>query len=156
MAITTDNDVNYIKEYVEARDALVKAYSVEKPEPFRLVMIKCKDFCQFCPNPSGDVYNHFINFEYRFGFLSCTNCVNKAEEAVSDWYATKAYGAANYLRNKEIKVSRASGVVETDWVLDNSNPFVEIVEGYSCVHVVKLDNSVSKWIKVDELVKLNS
>lgn len=149
------NNYNYITEYVEARDELVNGLSYEKPEPFRLVMIKCKDFCQFCTNPSGDVYSHWISMDYRFGFLSCDECIKIGEAAVIDWFNTKAYGPANHLRKIQVKITRSSGAIESDWVLDQDNPFVEIVEGSSCVHVVKTDDSVSKWVKVDDLVKLN-
>ncbi len=155
MQVTTNTNYNYITEYVNARDALVQALSTEKPEPFRLVMIKCKDFCQFCPYPSGDVYSHYINFDYKFGFLSCTECCEKAEAAIVDWFGTKAYGAANHLQNREIKISRSSGIFESGWILDKSNPFVELVEGFNCVHVIKSDNTYTKWCKLDELVELN-
>jgi hypothetical protein len=155
MEVTIDTSNNYITEYVNSRDTIAKAMSVEKPEPFRLVMIKCKDFCQFCPHPSGDVYSHYINFEYKYGFLSCTLCCNKAEVAIGEWFKTKAYGTANHLQDRKIKVSRSSGIVEPDWVLDKSNPFVELVEGHSCVHVIKSDKTLAKWFKVDVLVDLN-
>ncbi len=155
MTETIDTSNNYITEYINTRDAIVQAMSVEKPEPFRLVMIKCKDFCQFCQHPLGDVYSHYINFDYKFGFLSCTQCCNKAEKAVEEWFKTKAFGAANHLQNREIKVSRSSGIIEHDWVLDKSNPFVELVEEHNCVHVIKSDNTLSKWFRVDLLVELN-
>jgi hypothetical protein len=153
MEITTN--IDNIITYIEIRDAIVKAYSTETPEPFRLVMIKCKDFCQFCPNPDGDVYNHFISFDHHFGFLSCYNCLSKGKLAVTNWIENKAYGNANHLRNMEVKVRRTSGTVESDWQLNELNPFVENIEGTSCVHVVKSDKSINKWVNIDELIELN-
>ncbi len=155
MEVADNDNYNYLFEYINARDALVQALSTEKPEPFRLVMIKYKDFCQFCSHPFGEVYTHWINFDYKFGFLSCTECCEKAEAAIVDWFGTKAYGAANHLQDKEIKVFRSSGIVESGWILDKSNPFVEEVEGFNCVHVIKSDNTYTKWCKLDELVELN-
>jgi hypothetical protein len=155
MEVADNDKYDYIIQYVNARDAVVKALSTEKPEPFRLVMVKSKDFCQFCPNPSGKVHFHWINVDNRFGFLSCTGCCEKGKAAIVDWFGTKAYGAANHLQDKEIKVLRSSGIVETDWVLDKSNPFVEEFEGCDYVHAIKSDNSIIKWCKLDELVELN-
>jgi hypothetical protein len=145
----------YYKEYVDTRDAIVRAYSIEKPEPFRLVMVKCKDFCQFCVHPKGDVYHHEISDEHKFGFLSCNLCLSKGKSAVVDWFETKAYGNANCLRNKEIKVQRSSGTVESDWELNKSNPFVENINGFNCVNVIKTDKTIKKWATIDELIELN-
>ncbi len=114
MTLSNNCDISYIINYVSLRNAIVKAASVNKPEPFRLVMINFMDFCQFCSNPSGDVYEHYINRIYNFGFLSCKNCCSKAKEAVEDWFETKSYGEVNYLRNKNIKVKRTSGIIESD------------------------------------------
>ncbi len=147
------NDSDTFMDQIDARDNALKA--LPKPEPFRLVMIKCQDFCQFCENPKGGVYNHYINFDYKIGFLSCEKCNNKANDAVEEWFATEAWGDANFLRNKNIKIKRSSGDIESNWKLDKEKPFVEMIKGSKAVHCIKDDGLISKYCLISDLLELN-
>ena len=147
------NNTNSIMTHVESRDNFLKA--LPKPHPFRLVMIKCKDFCQFCDDPKDDVFTHYISVEYKYGFLSCDKCIDKATSAVNEWFATEAWGDVNYLRHKNIKVKRSSGIIEDDWKLDKERPFVETIGESKAVNCIKDDGSITKCCFISDIVEWN-
>lgn len=129
--------------------------SSEKQEPFRLTFIKCIDNCQFCENPQGGIYCHYISIEHRHGFISCEKCQEEAKNTVAEWFENKAYGDANYLRGRKIKVRRSSGKIETDWTLDINNPFIEEIDGYMTVKCLNPDSTIEKFCLISELLELN-
>ncbi len=156
MIIIDNNNTSQFMAQIALRDAAIKAESQTKPKPFRLVMIKCQDFCQFCEDPKGPVYNHYINYpETHMGFLSCKPCYEKGQEAVKDWFDTVAYGMANSLRGKTFKVMRSSGEIESDWKLDESKPFVQTIEFEDYVACEKADKTIKKYCKISDLYKWN-
>lgn len=126
-----------------------------EPSPFRLVMIKIIDNCQFCTNPKGGVYQYFISIEDKLGFLSCEKCQEKAKEYVSKWMSTKAYGRANKFRNMKFKVRRSSGVIDPNWEL-SEYPFVDYVQNDECVECVNKEEKIVKMVRIDDLLELNS
>jgi hypothetical protein len=147
------DNTNTLMNQIESRDNFLKA--LPKPQPFRLVMIKCKDFCQFCDDPKDDVFIHYITVEHKYGFLSCEKCRNKATDAVNEWFATEAWGDVNYLGHKNIKVKRSSGIIEDDWKLDKERPFIETINESKVVHCIKDDGSLTKCCFISDIVEWN-
>jgi hypothetical protein len=95
--------------------------------PTSLTCIAYKDYCQFCPNPLGDVYERVICISPLIGFITCENCIPIADRAKSDWYKSKSFGRANHLKDRKIKVRRSFGSIEDGWILNKEYPFVSII-----------------------------
>jgi len=142
------DSIKYNKTYYLSNDS-------EKPEPFRLTFIRCIDNCQFCENPQGGIYCHYINIEYKHGFISCEKCKEEAKKAVTDWFENKAYGDANYLQGRKINVRRSSGKIESNWTLDTNNPFPEKIDGYLSVKCLNPDSTIEKFCLISDLLELN-
>ena len=139
----------------DIKEVIVKVLDNPKPQPCRLTMFRCVDNCQFCPNPKGDVFCHYVCVEDHHGFLSCTECCELAEEAVEEWNTNEAYGRANKFRNKTIKVKRSSGIIEEDWKLNEKYTMAVHTSKGEVVHCVNNDKNISKWIKIDDLLEWN-
>ncbi len=125
-------------------------------EPRYMSMMKCVNDCMFCENPKGPTYAHHISVYEKIGYLSCGNCIEKAKSHVTNWLDTKAFGGANRLRGKNIKVKRSSGEIESDWRLDENQPSVyNNWTGQAYVHCVNYTLQLEKGCTVDELLELN-
>jgi hypothetical protein len=140
----------------EGKERLVKALDNPKPVPFRLTMIRFMDNCQFCPNPMGNVYCHYVSVNDKYGFLSCYSCISTAKQAVKEWHENESYGTANHLKNKAIRVRRSNGSIETDWVLDEYSTLTYFVGSDECVSCIKSDKTIVKTIRICDLLELNS
>ena len=139
----------------EIKELIVKSLDDSKPQPFRLTVFRGEDNCQFCPHPKGDVLCHYVCEEYRYGFLSCSECCELAEEAVEEWNTKEAYGRANKFKNKTIKVKRTSGIIEEDWMLSEIYTVVVYTAKGEHVNCVNSDKTITKWIKINDLLEWN-
>lgn len=126
------------------------------PQPFRLVMIKNFDNCQFCSEPKGEVYIHYVSPIDMIGFVSCIKCSDLARKAADEWSDNCAYGQANILKNKKIKIRRSSGVIDDDWELSKSSTLVHSIDNEDCVSCIKQGASIVKMVKISELLELNN
>ena len=69
---------------------------------------------------------------------------------------TKAYGKANALKGKCIKIQRSSGIIEDNWKL--SQHFIEPLvdeHGVERVCVVNANDEIEKWVNTHKLIELN-
>lgn len=143
---------------VHERDEIRKETDMIKPEPFRLIMLKMYDNCQFCSNPKGGSYCHYIN--YYFGFVSCEECYTKGEMAITEWHNINAFGRVKHLKDKNIKIQRSqinpiTGTdIEDGWMLEN--PVVLIKEGVEFIKCVTIDKAFERYCEIDTILKLNS
>lgn len=137
------------------KELLVKSLDNPKPKPFRLTMIRIIDNCQFCKDPKGDVYCHYVCTENKYGFLSCPNCRTVAAEAVKDWHENDSYGGANFLRNKTFKVKRSNGTIDNDWILNKDNTLTYYIGFDECVSCIKSDKTIVKSVRINDLIELN-
>jgi hypothetical protein len=115
------------------------------------------DFCNNVENPGP--YLHYLSFETKNGWASCANesCKQMGRDAVEDFIATKAYGRANHLKNRPIKIKRTSGQMDDDWVLERSFPEVQTSSsGEEKVCVTKPSEHIEKWVSVNNLLSWNT
>jgi hypothetical protein len=126
--------------------------------PRRLVMIQLGDNCMFCKNPKGDSYTYYVCLPDKLGYISCENCKDAGKKAVFDWNASIAYGRANHLKDKKIKVKRSEKngerAIEDGWILDY--PITRIEEGNEMIHCYNANQNISKWCYIDEILELNN
>lgn len=122
--------------------------------PCRLVFIQTQNNCMFCTTSKGDCYTQYVNLPERMGYIYCENCKEHANKATQHWKENIAYGEANYLRDRDIKIKRTSGLIENGWELHN--PFTHIndqgIEMIQCYHKT-LD--MARWCKLEEILELN-
>ena len=122
--------------------------------PQRLVMISFENNCMFCENPKGACYSYYVSLTEKMGYIACVNCKEQGERAVQYWHDNLAYGAVHYLKDSLICVKRTSGVIETDWSLDN--PWIsQDANGNDIVHCYQIDKDVGRWCQVKEIMELN-
>jgi hypothetical protein len=125
------------------------------PKPQRLVMIRIVDVCSFCKDPKGHALLYLVSQDDNYGFLSCPNCTFIAENAVKDWIDKFAYGSANHLKNKSLKVRRTSGVIEDNWRLSSTSTMIYYdVIGKECVKLIN-GEQIYKMVPIDDLLLLN-
>jgi len=137
------------------KDPIVKILDNHKPKPHCLTMVRIVDNCQFCKEPKGNVYSYYVCFVNRYGFLSCSNCRKVAEKAVKDWHENDSYGSANFLRNKTFKVKRSDGTIDNDWTLNKENTLSHFIDTEEFVSCVKSNNTITKFVRIKELIELN-
>jgi len=122
--------------------------------PRRLVFIQEVDSCMFCDHPKGEVNTHFVDRDQNMGYISCNICVTKAEEAVKNWEESLMYGRANYLKDRDIKVKRTSGEIESGWTITNPLIFYSYT-GIEKIQCCNKEQSKEKWCLMDEILELN-
>ncbi len=128
------------------------------PHHRRLTFISMNscDFCKHVTKPGP--YMHYLSFETKNGWVSCghDDCREKGKKAVEDFMKNKAYGKANHLKDRAIKVKRTSGQMESDWFLERSFPEVEIDQnGVEKVCVTKPSACIEKWVSIENLLNWN-
>jgi hypothetical protein len=128
------------------------------PEPMRLTMFRYFDNCQFCTNPKGDVFCHYISTIDLFGFLSCEQCHHVAGLAVNDWRTAKSSDLAKKFGKKRLRIQRSSGAIEDDWVINPDMPMIRIIDSVEYINCKKDDpqTMISKWIRVKDFLDLNT
>jgi len=114
------------------------------------------DFCDKVEEPGP--YLYYISIETKNGWVTCANegCKQKGQAALDHYMQTKAYGKANGLKGKCIKIQRSSGVMEDNWKL--SQHFIEPLideHGVERVCVVNATEEIEKWVNTHKLVELN-
>ena len=130
----------------------------EYPSYRRLTFLSI-DACDFCeqveePGP----YLFYISIETKNGWVTCANetCKKKGQAALDHYMKTKAYGKANALKGKCIKIQRSSGIIEDNWKL--SQHFIEPLvdeHGVERVCVVNANDEIEKWVNTHKLIELN-
>lgn len=145
--ITTYNLKDYIQKHLDKFNS--------KPQPFRLVMIKASENCQFCENPEGGVYCHLICHYNDYGFVSCKECYSKGQLRKNEWLNEEAFGRARHLKDLDIKVMRSSGQIESGWKLNHFQPMVEFINGEDCVSCINETAKISRFCSIDNLLDLN-
>ena len=138
------------------RNSIQKDIDMIKPQPFRTTFISAQDSCQFCENPSGDVYVHNICVEERFGFVSCINCTELAKTAIIEWLDTEAFGRAHNLMEKSINIRRSSGIIESGWKLYIKDPQVKIINNIEYIMCIDSEEKITRMCTIDEILELNS
>ena len=132
----------------------------EIPTPFyrRLTFIRMNE-CDFCTNvQTPGPYMHYLSFVTKNGWASCANerCKQRGKESVENFMATKAFGRANHLKDRPIKIKRTSGQMDDDWVLEKTFPEVQLSStGEDKVCVTKLGADLEKWVSVNNLLSWN-
>jgi hypothetical protein len=127
--------------------------------PRRLVMIQLDNNCMFCNTPKGGSYTYYVCIPDKLGYISCQKCrdAGVGEKAVLDWNNAIAFGRAKHLKDKKIKVKRSEKngkrVIEDGWILDY--PITRIEEGNEMIHCYNVEQNISKWCYLDEILELN-
>jgi hypothetical protein len=108
----------------------------------------------FCPDPQGESCCTYVALESKMGYISCNDCKEKMSEAVKFWNTHRAYGAANYLKDRDIKIKRSNGDIEPGWQLNN--PFLETAsDGEITIHCYNKSKNIAKWVLLDSILELN-
>jgi len=92
------------------------------------------------------------------GYISCDNCREKCKKAIDNWEKNIAYGQANYLKEKTIKIKRSpvNGVraIEDGWTLDN--PITTLNnDGKETIHCYNPSKDMARWCLIEEIIELN-
>ena len=152
--VITYNSDNIISVY--ERNELLKN-NTGKPVPFRLTMLEMQNNCQFCFEPKGNSFCHFINF--HFGFVSCNLCMEKGKNAITDWYETASFGRAHHLKDKKIKIRRSqinpiTGTdIEDGWELHN--PITITNEKGEYIECINSSEKLERYCLIDTILELN-
>jgi hypothetical protein len=132
-----------------------------KPTPLhyrRLTFIRMNE-CDFCTNvQTPGPYMHYLSFVTKNGWVSCANesCKQRGKESVENFMATKAFGRANHLKDRPIKIKRTSGQMDDDWVLEKAFPEVQMSStGEEKVCVTKLGMDIEKWVSINNVLNWN-
>ena len=131
---------------------------IPTPHYRRLTFIRTNE-CDFCTNvQTPGPYMQYISIVTKNGWVSCGNesCKQRGKDAITEFMATKAYGRANHLKDRPIKIKRTSGQMDDDWVLEKMFPEVQISStGDEKVCVTKLFADLEKWVSVNNLLSWN-
>lgn len=129
------------------------------PHYRRLTFIS-NNSCDFCKNVTKPgPYMHYLSIETKNGWVSCGDdaCREKGKQAIEDFMKYKAYGRANHLKDRPIKVKRTSGQMDSDWFLERLYPEMEIDQnGVEKVCVTKPNACIEKWVSIDNLLSWNA
>ena len=122
--------------------------------PLRLVMIQIGDNCMFCIDQKGQTFLRYVDFNSKLGYIYCNKCEENAINAVKVWHNKVAYGPANYLKNKIIKIKRSSGEIEAGWSLDNPVLSHDSHENQT-IHCYNEQKGLGKWCLLKDILELN-
>jgi hypothetical protein len=129
------------------------------PHCRRLTFISM-DSCDFCDNvQTPGPFMYYISIESKNGWVTCSNevCKKKGRAAVDHFMRTQAYGKANHLRGKCIKVKRTAGNIESGWTLSTAfTEFTVDCSGVERVCVVDKTGEIEKWVNVSRLIEWNA
>ena len=130
-----------------------------KPSPYRLVMIASRNNCNFCKNPEGPIYSHYIDITTSIGFISCENCIVHGKNAVIDWFNTYAYGRVSHLKNKKIKIRRTHINPETNTDIEDGwelkDPFILYIEENEYISCYNQQLDLYRNTLVNTILELN-
>jgi hypothetical protein len=114
--------------------------------------------CTFCKiNSSNRVWNITHDESYYYESCNSTECLNKCKNAVlEEEKKDYVYGFLYYLKNKQIKVKRTSGIIENDWVL---RPGIidsdTLGKAILCVKIDHDGKELEKYIPLNEVLEMN-
>lgn len=123
--------------------------------PRRLTFIQVEDMCMFCDYPKGITLTYMVCPELLMGYISCPNCVSKAEEAIKIWNEQLSYGRLHYLKDKDIRIKRSSGDIEYGWKMDNPIICFNRDNLRETIHCYNEALDIGKNCYVDDLLILN-
>jgi hypothetical protein len=125
--------------------------------PRRLVFIQVGNTCMFCENPQGNSYIRTVAIEAKMGYIHCGECKEKAEATAQLWHDKYSYGPAHYLKDKEIKVRRSNGEIETGWRLNNPmiEHYIDDSENHQLIICCEKDKYMEKWCFLTTILELN-
>lgn len=130
----------------------------EQIHPQRLVFMQIEGSCMFCSNPEGPSYSYYVCLYSKMGYFTCEKCNENCKETVAEWHKTLAYGKANYLKDKKIKIKRSpvNGVraIEDGWSLDNPMT-THNDDGKETIHCYHVEKDMARWCLIDEILELN-
>jgi len=112
----------------------------------------------FCDEPEAPSYSYYVCLYSKMGYISCDKCKGKCKDAITNWEKNIAYGQANYLKEKTIKIKRSpvNGVraVEDGWTLDN--PITALNDdGKETIHCYNPKKDMARWCLMEEIIELN-
>lgn len=129
--------------------------SIHQPELTYLLNIRQSYNCQFCMEPVGETFCHYISKDDCIGFFSCANCKKYAQEILEKWFETKAYGRAKSLYGKLLNVKLNDDTIEMGWTLSEKRKINRYLNGIECVFCENPQKTDEKAVPVNELLKLN-
>lgn len=126
--------------------------------PQRLVMMQIEGSCMFCEEPEGSCYTYYVCIYSKMGYITCEKCIDTCKATLADWHKNIAYGKANYLKDKLIKIKRSpvNGVraIEDGWCLDNPIT-AHNNDGRETIHCYNVKSDMARWCLIDEILELN-
>ena len=122
--------------------------------PRRLVMIQLGDNCMFCIDQKGSTFTRYVDIHSKLGYIYCINCKDNATNAGKIWNDRIAYGPANYLKNKDIRIKRSSGEIESGWSLDNPVISQDSHEN-EIIHCYNETTCLGRWCLMQDILELN-
>ena len=120
--------------------------------PKQLAWVQDQDVCMFCNNPKGSSLTSYVCMDSKLGYISCFACESKLEEAVKKWYE---YYDINYLKNKDIKIKRSSGEIESGWRFLNPTSINCDDAQNMKIYCLNEIQELTKWCRIDDILKLN-
>ena len=154
-----DNDVNTINTNATNKDQQAEEPNEKPTQSYRRLTFIPMNDCDFCKNvQTPGPYMHYLSLVTKNGWASCANerCKQRGRDAITDFMATKAFGRANHLQDRPIKIKRTSGQMDDDWVLEKTFPEVQRSStGEEKVCVTKLGADLEKWVPVNNILSWN-
>ena len=153
---TLDGNITTVYE----RNKLQKENDNIKPYPYRLVMISSENNCQFCKDYIGRTYSYYVDIETHLGFISCSECRDKAKEAVNEWNDTVAYGRVKHMKNKIFKIYRTAIDPETGTNIEDgwelNSPIVFTINNDEYIECVNNKKNIFRQCKINDILELNN
>ena len=155
-----DNDVNTINTNATNKGQQAEERDEKPTQSYRRLTFIPMNECDFCTNVQtpGHSYMHYLSIVTKNGWVSCANerCRQRGRDAITNFMATKAFGRANHLKDRPIKIKRTSGQMDDDWVLEKTFPEVQRSStGEEKVCVTKLGADLEKWVPVNNILSWN-
>lgn len=120
--------------------------------PKQLVWVEVEDTCMFCNNRNDSPLISYVCVETKLGYISCIGCEKKLEEAVKKWYE---YYDIEYLKNKDIKIMRSSGEIESGWIISTPiNINSDDIENMK-IYCLNENKDLTRWCRIEDILKLN-
>lgn len=135
---------------------------ITNPSPrinLKLSTLFAYGICTFCNiNCSDRVWNITHDESYYYESCNSAECFDKCKKAVlEEEQKDYVYGFLYYLKNKEIKVKRTSGIIENDWMLRPG--IIEsdtLGKAILCVKIDHTGKELEKYISLNEVLEMNA
>ena len=119
--------------------------------PRRLTFIQVEDMCMFCDYPKGITLTYMVCPELLMGYISCPNCVSKAEEAIKIWNEQLSYGRLHYLKDKDISKYDDKGKIAASGKLD-----LDLFNHLQSLEYYKLYNELNDKLILNHLTMMST